>query len=52
MKMLLRFLPEEMDNERLARWLRAAEVNLRMAYDIDGGIKITTENHPRSADPS
>jgi hypothetical protein len=41
MRMLLRFLPSEgLDNAQLARWLRAAEVNLRMAYNIDGSIKI------------
>jgi hypothetical protein len=40
-RMLLRYLPEDkLDNEKLARWLRAAEVNLRMAYDIDGTINI------------
>lgn len=41
MSMLLRFLPEgDLDNDKLARWLRAAEINLRMAYDTPGSIKI------------
>lgn len=41
MRMLLRFLPEgELDNAKLARWLKAAEVNLRMAYDTPGSITI------------
>jgi hypothetical protein len=41
MGILLRFLPESgLDNDGLARWLRAAEVNLRMAYNINGSIKI------------
>lgn len=46
MRMLLRFLPakaEQMDNDRLVRWLRSAEVNLRMAYDVNGKIKIEAE---------
>lgn len=44
MKMLLRFLPSDnLDNDQLARWLKAAEVNLRMAYNIKGSIKIEIE---------
>jgi hypothetical protein len=39
--MLLRYLPDkQLTNDQLARWLRAAEVNLRMAYDVGGSIKI------------
>jgi hypothetical protein len=44
MGMLLRFLPNDgLDNEQLARWLRAAEINLRMAYNTTGSIKIEPE---------
>jgi len=40
-RMLLRYLPDEgLNNDQLARWLRAAEVNLRMAYDTPGSITI------------
>jgi hypothetical protein len=43
MRMLLRFLPDEgLDNEGLARWLKAAEINLRMAYGIAGEIEMKT----------
>lgn len=42
--MLLRYLPESgLDNDQLARWLRAAEVNLRMAYNIGGSIKVEVQ---------
>lgn len=44
MRMLLRFLPDDgLDNQQLARWLRAAEINLRMAYNTAGNIKIEVE---------
>lgn len=44
MRMLLRFLPDgELDNDQLARWLKAAEINLRMAYNTAGSIKIEVE---------
>lgn len=44
MRMLLRFLPDDgLNNDELARWLRAAEINLRMAYKTDGAIKIEVE---------
>jgi hypothetical protein len=44
MRMLLRFLPDgSLDNEQLARWLKAAEVNLRMAYNTPGSINIEAE---------
>lgn len=44
-RMLLRYLPEHgLDNEKLVRWLKAAEINLRMAYDVPGSIRIEVEN--------
>jgi hypothetical protein len=46
-RMLLRYLPGDgLDNEQLARWLRAAEVNLRMAYNTPGRIRIEVESEP------
>lgn len=40
-RMLLRYLPDKgLTNDQLIRWLRAAEVNLRMAYDTPGMITI------------
>jgi hypothetical protein len=41
MRQLLRYLPEELTNEKLAQWLRAAEMNLRITHDVPGEIKIT-----------
>lgn len=40
---LLRHLPvkkEEMTNDKLRQWLRAAETNLRLIYEVDGEIRI------------
>ena len=43
--MLLRYLPDEgLTNDQLVRWLRAAEVNLRMAYDTPGAITIAEQD--------
>lgn len=39
-KLLVSRLPENLTNEKLAQWLRAAEVNLRWSHNIDGEIKI------------
>lgn len=41
MRQLLRYLPDELTNEKLAQWLRAAEMNLRITHDVPGEIKIT-----------
>lgn len=44
-RMLLRYLPDDgLTNDQLARWLRAAEVNLRMAYDTPGVITIGAQD--------
>lgn len=39
-KMLVDRLPAELTNEKLAQWLRAAEVNLRWSHNVDGEIAI------------
>lgn len=39
-KQLVRYLPENLTNEKLAQWLRAAEMNLRLTHDVPGEIKI------------
>lgn len=39
-KMLVARLPDQLTNEKLAQWLRAAEVNLRWSHNVDGEINI------------
>lgn len=40
-KLLVRYLPKDkLSNDELAQWLKAAEVNLRMAYRTQGSIDI------------
>lgn len=37
---LVSYLPDQLTNETLARWLRAAEMNLRFSHNVEGEIKI------------
>ncbi len=39
-KMLVARLPDQLTNDKLAQWLRAAEVNLRWSHNVDGEINI------------
>lgn len=39
-KQLVSYLPEQLTNEKLAQWLRAAEMNLRFSHNVEGEIKI------------
>ncbi len=47
-KLLVRYLPKDkLSNDELAQWLKAAEVNLRMAYRTQGSIDIAA-NKPET----